>query len=162
MASAIPITPHLEAIKGPRQALYPPSSGSFMASATPFTPSARPKKASTMPFTPFVEATKGLDLAAIGALAAIYPAVWGLAQLVTGGLSDRIGRKGLIVAGMWVQAVGIGTWPTRRGGRRPSGCTGCGQTSATRSERWSPGSWRTHSGWTRRYGWSQPQHLPRA
>jgi MFS family permease len=108
MASAMPITPHIEAIKGPRQALYPPSSGSFMASATPFTPSARPKKASTMPFTPFVEATKGLDLAAIGALAAIYPAVWGLAQLVTGGLSDRIGRKGLIVAGMWVQAVGIG------------------------------------------------------
>jgi MFS family permease len=31
-----------------------------------------------------------------------------MAQLVTGGLSDRIGRKGLIVAGMWVQAVGIG------------------------------------------------------
>lgn len=57
---------------------------------------------------PMIYAAAGLDLAAIGTLAAIYPAVWGLAQLVTGGLSDRIGRKGLIVAGMWVQAVGIG------------------------------------------------------
>jgi MFS family permease len=57
---------------------------------------------------PMLYAAAGLDLAAIGTLAAIYPSVWGLAQLVTGGLSDRIGRKGLIVAGMWVQAVGIG------------------------------------------------------
>ncbi len=57
---------------------------------------------------PLLYAGVGLDLAAIGALAAIYPAVWGLSQLITGGLSDRIGRKGLIVAGMWVQAVGIG------------------------------------------------------
>ena len=57
---------------------------------------------------PMIYAAAGLDLAAIGTLAAIYPAVWGLAQLVTGGLSDRIGRKGLIVAGMWVQAIGIG------------------------------------------------------
>ncbi len=57
---------------------------------------------------PLIYASAGLDLATIGLLAAIYPAVWGMAQLVTGGLSDRIGRKGLIVAGMWVQAVGIG------------------------------------------------------
>jgi len=34
--------------------------------------------------------------------------VQGLGQLATGALSDRLGRKGLIVAGMWVQAVGIG------------------------------------------------------
>ena len=33
--------------------------------------------------------------------------MWGLGQLVTGGLSDRIGRKRLIVWGMWMQAVGI-------------------------------------------------------
>jgi MFS family permease len=43
----------------------------------------------------------------IGILAAIYPAVWGLGQLVTGTLSDRWGRKWLIVAGMWVQGVAI-------------------------------------------------------
>ncbi len=57
---------------------------------------------------PVMYAAAGLDLRAIGLLAAIYPGVWGVAQLVTGGLSDRIGRKGLIVGGMWVQAVGIG------------------------------------------------------
>ena len=39
-------------------------------------------------------------------LAAIYPAVWGLAQLGTGALSDQLGRKRLIAGGMWVQAVG--------------------------------------------------------
>ena len=48
-----------------------------------------------------------MTLEQIGVLAAIYPAVWGLGQLFTGALSDRIGRKLLIVTGMWVQAVGI-------------------------------------------------------
>jgi MFS family permease len=56
---------------------------------------------------PFVFAAAGMSLAQIGTLAAIYPAVWGVCQLFTGALSDRIGRKLLIVAGMWVQAVGI-------------------------------------------------------
>ena len=45
--------------------------------------------------------------ARIGVLAAIYPAVWGLGQLVTGALSDRIGRKPLIAGGMLIQAVAI-------------------------------------------------------
>ncbi|HEY8945452.1 MAG TPA: MFS transporter, partial [Polyangiaceae bacterium] len=49
----------------------------------------------------------GLTLAQIGSLAAIYPATWGVAQLFTGALSDRFGRKWLIASGMWVQAVGI-------------------------------------------------------
>lgn len=57
---------------------------------------------------PLLFAASGLGLAQIGTLAAVYPAVWGLAQLYTGALSDRIGRKGLIVGGMWVQAAGIG------------------------------------------------------
>ncbi len=43
----------------------------------------------------------GLSVGRIGVLAALYPAVWGLGQLVTGALSDRIGRKRLIVAGMF-------------------------------------------------------------
>ncbi len=49
-----------------------------------------------------------LGIEDIGTLAAIYPATWGLGQLFTGALSDRVGRKWLIVLGMWVQAVGIG------------------------------------------------------
>ena len=56
---------------------------------------------------PLVFAAAGLGLRDIGFLSAIYPAIWGLGQLVTGGLSDRIGRKWLIVSGMWVQAAGI-------------------------------------------------------
>ncbi len=57
---------------------------------------------------PLVFATAGMHLRQIGWLAAIYPATWGLGQLVTGALSDRTGRKWLIVGGMWTQAVGIG------------------------------------------------------
>ncbi len=49
----------------------------------------------------------GLGLERIGLLKAIYPVTWGLLQVVTGPLSDRLGRKGLIVAGMWVQAGGL-------------------------------------------------------
>jgi len=56
---------------------------------------------------PLLFAAAGLGLDEIGMLAAIYPAIWGLGQLVTGGLSDRIGRKWLIVSGLWVQAAGI-------------------------------------------------------
>ena len=52
-------------------------------------------------------AAAGLSVARIGVLAALYPAVWGLGQLVTGGLSDRTGRKPLIVAGMFLQALAL-------------------------------------------------------
>lgn len=56
---------------------------------------------------PLIFAAAGLGLDEVGILAATYPAVWGIAQLATGGLSDRIGRKWLIAAGMWIQAIGI-------------------------------------------------------
>ncbi|HKR87996.1 MAG TPA: MFS transporter [Phenylobacterium sp.] len=49
----------------------------------------------------------GLAVERIGVLKAIYPAVWGVVQTLTGPLSDRWGRKGLIVSGMWVQAAGL-------------------------------------------------------
>jgi MFS family permease len=52
-------------------------------------------------------AAAGLSVGAIGVLAAIYPAVWGVGQLVTGSLSDRVGRKWLIASGMWAQAAAI-------------------------------------------------------
>jgi MFS family permease len=56
---------------------------------------------------PIFFADAGLSIARIGILAAIYPAVWGLGQLGTGALSDRLGRKWLIVTGMWVQGGAI-------------------------------------------------------
>jgi MFS family permease len=64
---------------------------------------------------PIYYATAGLSVAEIGALAAIYPAVWGLGQLATGALSDRIGRKGLIVGGMLLQAAAIALIAATRG-----------------------------------------------
>lgn len=56
---------------------------------------------------PLLFAAAGLSLAEIGLLAAVYPAVWGVGQLFTGAWSDRVGRKHLIVGGMWTQALGI-------------------------------------------------------
>jgi MFS family permease len=57
---------------------------------------------------PIVQAAAGLSVAQIGLLAGAYPATWGIAQVATGALSDRVGRKRLIVAGMLAQAVAIG------------------------------------------------------
>ncbi len=56
---------------------------------------------------PLYFAAAGMGLEQIGLLAGLYPAVWGVMQLFTGAWSDRVGRKGLIVWGMWVQAAGI-------------------------------------------------------
>lgn len=56
---------------------------------------------------PLYFASAGLSVARIGVLAALYPAVWGLGQLITGALSDRIGRKWLIAGGMLTQAAAI-------------------------------------------------------
>jgi MFS family permease len=56
---------------------------------------------------PLYFAARGLSLPEISFLASLYPAVWSLAQLGTGALSDRLGRKGLIASGMVVQAAAI-------------------------------------------------------
>lgn len=53
---------------------------------------------------PLFLAAHGAGAGEIGAVAALYPAVWGLGQLGTGWLSDHTGRKPLIVLGMLVQA----------------------------------------------------------
>jgi MFS family permease len=64
---------------------------------------------------PLFFAAANLSLDRIGMLAAIYPATWGVVQLATGALSDRVGRKWLIATGMWVQAAGIGVVILSRG-----------------------------------------------
>jgi MFS family permease len=67
---------------------------------------------------PLFFAAGGMSVGQIGTLAFIYPAMWGLLQLWTGGLSDRLGRKRLIAVGMSVQGVALlfigfsdGFWP---------------------------------------------------
>jgi MFS family permease len=57
---------------------------------------------------PLLFAGSGLPLAQVGVLMALYPGVWGAGQLVTGALSDRIGRKHLITAGMALQSIALG------------------------------------------------------
>jgi MFS family permease len=68
---------------------------------------------------PLFFAAAGLSVREIGILAFVYPATWGIVQLWTGGLSDRIGRKWLIVCGMMLQGMaliamalvrGLGPW----------------------------------------------------
>ena len=56
---------------------------------------------------PILFASAGLSVGSIGVLAALYPAVWGVGQLVTGALSDRWGRKWMIAGGMWLQAIAL-------------------------------------------------------
>jgi MFS family permease len=56
---------------------------------------------------PLFFAAAQLSVERIAVLAATYPAVWGVCQLFTGALSDRVGRKWMIACGMWVQAGGI-------------------------------------------------------
>ena len=64
---------------------------------------------------PLYYAAAGLPIGQIGVLAAVYPGVWGLGQLATGPLSDRFGRKPLIVAGLLVQAFAMAALATAHG-----------------------------------------------
>ena len=56
---------------------------------------------------PLFFAGYGLGVGSIGVIKAVYPVTWGVLQVATGPLSDRVGRKELIVGGMLVQAAGI-------------------------------------------------------
>jgi MFS family permease len=49
----------------------------------------------------------GIALPLAASIGALYLAVWGIGQLASGHLSDRLGRTPLIISGMWVQAAGI-------------------------------------------------------
>jgi MFS family permease len=56
---------------------------------------------------PIYFALTGLGIGTVGLLVAIAPAVWGVGQLVTGALSDRVGRKWLIAGGQFTEAAGL-------------------------------------------------------
>lgn len=56
---------------------------------------------------PLFFAAHGLGVESIAILVATYPAVWSVLQIGTGALSDRLGRKSMIVIGMWIQGAAI-------------------------------------------------------
>ncbi len=56
---------------------------------------------------PMVLLKQGFNLSQTGWVAALYPAVWGIGQLYTGGLSDRVSKKKLLSTGMWLQGAAI-------------------------------------------------------
>lgn len=58
-------------------------------------------------FYPALLFRRGMSLADIGWIVGVYGAVWGITQLYTGRLSDRIGRRALIVGGMWLCGLGV-------------------------------------------------------
>jgi MFS family permease len=62
-------------------------------------------------FVPALLWAKGFSLIEIGQVAAVYPAVWGIAQLATGPLADRFSARNLIALGMLVQALALGAMP---------------------------------------------------
>jgi MFS family permease len=56
---------------------------------------------------PVLLLAKGFSLAEIGIIVALYPMVWGMAQLGTGKLSDLICQKDLLIYGMLVQGLAL-------------------------------------------------------
>jgi MFS family permease len=69
---------------------------------------------------PLYLAAHGASVREIAVVAAAYPVVWGAGQLVTGWLSDHVGRKPLITAGMLVQAGALGLLVAGDGAFAPS------------------------------------------
>jgi MFS family permease len=56
---------------------------------------------------PLLLATKGFVIAQVGLITAIYPAVWGVGQLVTGKMADKYPKKNILYIGMFLQAVAL-------------------------------------------------------
>jgi MFS family permease len=56
---------------------------------------------------PLLAVSAGISVGQAAAVGGTYLGVWGISQLITGPLSDRIGRKPLITGGLWVQSLGI-------------------------------------------------------
>ncbi len=56
---------------------------------------------------PIILIQKKFSLLDIGVITSIYPAVWGLSQIITGKLADTISKKQLLFWGMLVQALAI-------------------------------------------------------
>ena len=60
---------------------------------------------------PVLLATKNFDLKQIGIVTAVYPAVWGVGQLITGKMADKYCKKDMLFTGMFLQGVVLFAFP---------------------------------------------------
>ena len=60
---------------------------------------------------PMLLSSKGFSISQIGLVTAVYPAVWGLGQLITGKMGDRYCKKNLLFSGMLIQGVMLLLFP---------------------------------------------------
>lgn len=56
---------------------------------------------------PILLAQKNFSIENIGIVTAIYPAVWGLGQLITGKMADYFCKKNMLFAGMFLQGIAL-------------------------------------------------------
>ena len=56
---------------------------------------------------PILLATKEFSIGEIGIVTAIYPSVWGIGQLLTGRMADKICKKDMLYIGMFLQAIAL-------------------------------------------------------
>ncbi len=56
---------------------------------------------------PLLLSSKGFTLEQVGLITAVYPAVWGMGQLITGKMADLYPKKRLLYLGMLMQAVAL-------------------------------------------------------
>lgn len=66
-------------------------------------------------FLPIYLHQQGLSLPGIGWIVGVYGFTWGGAQLITGRLSDRVGRHHLNAWGMWICGAGVALLPLGSG-----------------------------------------------
>lgn len=64
---------------------------------------------------PILLVSKGMDAASMSVVAAVYPTVWGLAQLFTGKMSDHFSKKSMLFLGMLIQGIAIVLLPFLNG-----------------------------------------------
>lgn len=56
---------------------------------------------------PILLASKNFSIKEIGIITAVYPAVWGIGQIITGKMADRLRKKDMLVWGMIIQALDL-------------------------------------------------------
>ncbi len=56
---------------------------------------------------PILLAEKNFSMEEIGVITAVYPAVWGIGQIITGKMADKICKRDMLFVGMVLQAIAL-------------------------------------------------------